>query len=145
MTFSIQFLTSLHILLTIISFPDIRVTNEMISKDTNLSHEQVRKLIRKLKSANILTFQNGTGKATLAKKANEITLWDIYYAVENENLESLNKFALQMPYSILGENEKAVILSNIETSLKTLKESLSQRTLETIKDEIDIKNNQIAF
>ena len=84
---SIQYVASVHILLTIISVPDTRVTNEKLASDTNLSYEQIRKIIRKLKASNILSFKNGTGKISLARPASEITLWNIYNSIEAENIE----------------------------------------------------------
>lgn len=48
-------------------------------------------------------------------------------------------------HSILGENEKKVLNKNFLETINILKEKLSSRTLQDIKEEIDIKNNQIAF
>lgn len=142
---SIQYVASVHILLTIISVPDTRVTNEKLASDTNLSYEQIRKIIRKLKASNILSFKNGTGKISLARPANEITLWNIYNSIEAENIEEQQKFTNEISHSILGENEKKVLNKNFLETINILKEKLSSRTLQDIKEEIDIKNNQIAF
>lgn len=142
---SIQYVASVHILLTIISVPDTRVTNEKLASDTNLSYEQIRKIIRKLKASNILSFKNGTGKISLARPANEITLWNIYNSIEAENIEEQQKFTNEISHSILGENEKKVLNKNFLETINILKEKLSSKTLQDIKEEIDIKNNQIAF
>ena len=142
---SIQYVASVHILLTIISVPDTRVTNEKLASDTNLSYEQIRKIIRKLKASNILSFKNGTGKISLARPANEITLWNIYNSIEAENIEEQQKFTNEISHSILGENEKKVLIENFLETINILKEKLSSKTLQDIKEEIDIKNNQIAF
>lgn len=140
-----QYVASVHILLTIISVPDTRVTNEKLASDTNLSYEQIRKIIRKLKASNILSFKNGTGKISLARPASEITLWNIYNSIEAENIEEQQKFTNEISHSILGENEKKVLNKNFLETINILKEKLSSRTLQDIKEEIDIKNNQIAF
>lgn len=87
---SIQYVASVHILLTIISVPDTRVTNEKLASDTNLSYEQIRKIIRKLKASNILSFKNGTGKISLARPANK-KLFGIFITLLKQKTSRSNK------------------------------------------------------
>ena len=130
-----HFPAPLHILLKISNFPDTRVTNEMLAKDTNLSAIEIRKLIRKLKAGNILDFKNGTGKLVLAKPPSEITLWDIFNVVEHENFDYLKEYLLNLPNYI--ENEKNVIIKNVDSTLQAIKQELEKKNLQNIKDELN--------
>ena len=130
-----QFPAAIHILLKISNFPDTRVTNEMLAKDTNLSAIEIRKLIRKLKAGNILDFKNGTGKFVLAKPPSEITLWDIFNVVEHENFDYLKEYLLNLPNYI--ENEKNVIIKNVDSTLQAIKQELEKKNLQNIKDELN--------
>ena len=107
----------------------------MLAKDTNLSAIEIRKLIRKLKAGNILDFKNGTGKLVLAKTPSEITLWDIFSVVEHENFDYLKEYLLNLPNYI--ENEKNVIIKNVDSTLQTIKQELEKKNLQNIKDELN--------
>lgn len=128
-----QFPAAIHILLKISNFPDTRVTNEMLAKDTNLSAIEIRKLIRKLKAGNILDFKNGTGKLVLAKTPSEITLWDIFSVVEHESFDYLKEY---LTITNFIESEKDVIETIISQGFEQLKFFLNKKTLSDLKNEI---------
>lgn len=59
-----------------------KVTSSMIAASVGTNPVVIRNLMSSMKKAGIITVQRGTGGASLAKRPEQITLYDIYKAVE---------------------------------------------------------------
>ena len=64
-----------------------RVTSALLSKSTGTNAASVRAALSALKRAGIVDVARGTGGATLARRAEDVTLLDIYQAVEPTSLD----------------------------------------------------------
>ena len=65
----------------------VRVTSALLSKSTGTNAASVRTALSALKRAGIVNVARGTGGATLARRAEDVTLLDIYQAVEPTSLD----------------------------------------------------------
>ena len=65
----------------------LRVTSALLSKSTGTNAASVRAALSALKRAGIVNVARGTGGATLARRAEDVTLLDIYQAVEPTSLD----------------------------------------------------------
>ena len=91
MQFSSRLTIAAHILLCIETFKDdCKVTSSFLAGSINTNPVIVRNILGLLSSAGIVEIKAGVGGAYLAKSPNEITLLDIFKAVEKE--ESLFNF-----------------------------------------------------
>ncbi|MDE5936770.1 MAG: Rrf2 family transcriptional regulator [Ruminococcus sp.] len=91
MQFSSRLTIATHILLCIETFKDdYKVTSNFLASSINTNPVIVRNILGLLSSAGIVEIKAGVGGASLAKSPNEITLLDIFKAVEKE--ESLFHF-----------------------------------------------------
>lgn len=81
---SVQFSLSVHALLMIACFPDEKITSEIVAESAGCNPVIIRNAFSKLRNAGILTTKSGKGRNTLTRSAEEITLWEIYSAVEGE-------------------------------------------------------------
>lgn len=83
MQISSRFTIAIHVLICIDTFKDDRkVTSEFLASSVNVNPVVIRRLLQQLKSAGIVNVIRGAGGAEIAKPLNEITLLDIYNAVE---------------------------------------------------------------
>lgn len=78
-----KFTTAVHILTCIDVFSDqMRVTSDFLSGSTGVNAVIIRNVLAQLRSSGIVSTRQGSGGAHLAKSLNEITLYDVYKAVE---------------------------------------------------------------
>ncbi|MBR1824155.1 MAG: Rrf2 family transcriptional regulator [Ruminococcus sp.] len=88
-----KFTTAVHILTCIEVFSEqMRVTSDFLSGSTGVNAVIVRNVLSKLRSAGIVNTRQGSGGAHLAKALDEITLYDIYKAVDCVDDEGLFHF-----------------------------------------------------
>ena len=80
--------TALHALLVIaVISPKKKVTGEFLAKSAGCNPVIIRNILGRLKSAGIIDIARGTGGATLRLEPKDITLWDVYSAVDNTALD----------------------------------------------------------
>lgn len=83
MQISSRFTIAIHVLICIDTFKnDRKVTSEFLASSVNVNPVVIRRLLQQLKSAGIVSVIRGAGGAEIAKPLNEITLLDVYNAVE---------------------------------------------------------------
>ncbi|MBR1753159.1 MAG: Rrf2 family transcriptional regulator [Ruminococcus sp.] len=83
-----KFTVAVHILTCIDVFGDERrVTSDFLSGSTGVNPVIVRNVLSQLRNAGIVSTRQGSGGAHLAKPLDEITLYDIYLAVDSVDSE----------------------------------------------------------
>lgn len=83
MQISSRFTLAVHIFACIDTFKDeYKVTSDFLAGSTNVNPVIVRKILGQLKSAGLVDVARGSGGASISRPLNEITFYDIYYAVE---------------------------------------------------------------
>lgn len=109
--YSTKLSVSIHILSVITLTQDQPVTSEYIASSINTNPALVRRLMSRLKKAQLIKTSTKIGVTGLAKKAEDITLLDIFLAVE----ENLNLFGIHT-----NTNHKCPVGAKIESTLKHL-------------------------
>ena len=88
-----KFTVAVHILTCIDVFDgQMRVTSDFLSGSTGVNAVIVRGVLGQLRNAGIVETRQGSGGAHLAKALDEITLYDIYKAVDCIDDEGLFHF-----------------------------------------------------
>ena len=88
-----KFTAAVHILACIDIFDgQMRVTSDVLSGSTGVNAVIVRGVLGQLRKAGIVETRQGSGGAHLAKALDEITLYDIYKAVDCVDDEGLFHF-----------------------------------------------------
>ena len=88
-----KFTAAVHILACIDIFGgQMRVTSDFLSGSTGVNAVIVRNVLGQLRNAGIVETRQGSGGAHLAKSLDEITLYDIYKAVDCVDDEGLFHF-----------------------------------------------------
>ena len=83
MQISSRFTIAVHVLICIETFKDEqKVTSDFLASSVNVNPVVIRRILQQLKAAGIVKVARGTGGAELARPAGEITLLDLYRAVE---------------------------------------------------------------
>ena len=140
MQISSRFTLSVHILLCIDLFSDTKkVTGDFLAGSTNINPVVVRRLLGELKSAGLVLIARGTGGATLAKSADEITLYDIYLASRCVGDDGLFHFHENPNKSCpVGRSIHSALGGELERIQRVMESELRAVTLEMIKNNIKI-------
>ncbi|MCB0334230.1 MAG: Rrf2 family transcriptional regulator [Bdellovibrionales bacterium] len=83
MSFSSRHAISTHILMVLACCPNLKASSDRLAASVNTNSVVIRRLLAKLRDAGLVTVQKGPdGGYSLAKAPSEISLWDIFEAVE---------------------------------------------------------------
>ncbi|MFJ8064375.1 Rrf2 family transcriptional regulator [Psychrobacillus sp. NPDC096426] len=82
MKISSRFTVAVHILSLVTINQNVLCTSEWIAESVNTNPVVIRRVMGKLKQAGLIDIRRGQGGAKLLKPLHEITLLDVYHAVE---------------------------------------------------------------
>ena len=93
MQISSRFTVALHILACIARFSkQTKVTSAFLANSVNTNAVIIRNILLQLKAAGLIRVERGTGGAYLEQPADEISLLDVYKAIEPLEKETLFRF-----------------------------------------------------
>lgn len=146
MQISSRFTLALHIFACIDSFKDeYKVTSDFLAGSTNVNPVIIRKILGQLKSAGLVEVARGSGGASVAKPLDQITLLDIYNAVEC--VEDGNLFHFHEnpnPKCPVGRNIHLILDDKLLRVQQAMEKEMESVTLQDIKTDTEkyIKKNQ---
>ena len=126
-----KFTVAVHILTCIDIFDgQMRVTSDFLSGSTGVNAVIVRNVLGQLRNAGIVETRQGSGGAHLAKALDEITLYDIYKAVDCVDDEGLFHFHENPNVDCpVGRNIHKAMHSRIDAAQTALENELKSTTL----------------
>lgn len=135
MQFSSRLTIAAHILLVIETFKDeLKVTSNLLAGSINTNPVIIRNILGHLSSAGIVGIRAGVGGAYLAKSPDEITLLDIFKAVEKE--ESLFHFHENPnPQCPVGRTVHSVMDGKLENIQAAMENEMAKITLSQLLKE----------
>lgn len=90
MRISVKCSSAVHVLLMIALLPaSYKITSEFLASSVGSNPVEIRKLLSSLKKAGIIDVARGPGGASLKKAPEDISLLDIYNAVDAASLDEL--------------------------------------------------------
>ena len=126
-----KFTAAVHILACIDIFGgQMRVTSDVLSGSTGVNAVIVRNVLGQLRNAGIVETRQGSGGAHLAKSLDEVTLYDIYKAVDCVDEEGLFHFH-ENPNAAcpVGRNIHKVMDGRLSAAQTALENELKRTTL----------------
>ena len=132
-----KFTVAVHILTCIDIFGgQMRVTSDFLSGSTGVNAVIVRNVLGQLRNAGIVETRQGSGGAHLAKALDEITLYDIYKAVDCVDDEGLFHFHenpnAECP---VGRNIHKAMDGRLQTAQAALENELKSTTIAQIVED----------
>ena len=129
MQISTRFTMAVHVLVAVGHFEGQRATSTFLAKSVNANPVVIRRLMGQLKEAGLIAVEMGLGGATLAHPADEITLLDIYLAVESTEEHLFHFHEDPNPSCPVGRNIHAVLDDELDAAQRALEDRLAQTTL----------------
>ena len=139
MKISVRFTAAVHTLLCIAYFEKAeRVTSEFISGSTGVNAVIIRKILLQLQKAALVETQAGVGGSHLLKKAEEITLRDVYRAInaDEEEREVFNFHPNPNEKCPIGGKIHQALDPVLEAAQKAMEAELSKTTIADLLSEI---------
>ena len=132
MKISVRFTAAVHTLLCIQYFEkDNRVTSAFISGSTGVNAVIIRKILLQLQKAGLVTTAPGVGGSHLAKQPKDITLCDVYRAI-NEGEEERSVFNFHPTPNAkcpVGGNIHTVLDASLANATAALEAELAKTTI----------------
>ncbi|MEK4248644.1 Rrf2 family transcriptional regulator [Paenibacillus sp. FSL W7-1287] len=140
MSISSRFAVGIHILALIELNKDGVSTSEFIANSVNTNPVVIRKIIGMLKQAQLVHVRPGIAGAELAKKISDITLLDVYKAVQvvSEN-ELFSIHDQPNPQCPVGRNIQEAIGPVLITAQSAMEKVLNHITIKDIVTDISNK------
>ncbi len=136
MRMSTQFTVTVQMLMLIMVLKGKKVTSNMLSESTGANPIMIRQLYGKLKSAGILNVSTGMGVTTLARDPADISLWDIYMAVEEYSPNELFKFHPNISNGCqIGRFFKEILGVHLDEAVRAMGEKMERISLAQLLEE----------
>ncbi len=138
MQISTRFTIGMHTLLCIAYFDgQVRTTSKFIAASVNANPVVIRRALVQLKDAGLINVASGTGGASLAKPASEITMLDVFDAVESVDGELFNFHENPNPECPVGKNVHTLLDDKLHEAQEAMRASLRKTTLADLLKELD--------
>ncbi|OLL32635.1 transcriptional regulator [Burkholderia sp. SRS-W-2-2016] len=129
MNTSSRFAFAVHVLALLSLQSGVPLSSEMIAGSVNTNPALIRRLLAMLAEAGLTTSQLGAGGgALLARSPAQISLLDVYRAVDDAQLFALHREEPN-PACMVGRNIQGVLRGVIDEAQQALEASLAARTL----------------
>lgn len=139
MTTSTRFAVAIHILAGIALHDGEAVRSEDLAGSVNTNSTVVRRILGLLADAGLSRSQLGQGGgALLARPASEITLLDIYRAVEEPGYFALHRSAPNQNCS-LGRHIVPVLETEFDQITQSLESELAKKTLADVVQKVETR------
>jgi DNA-binding IscR family transcriptional regulator len=126
---SSRFSIAVHIL-TLVSLSSVPCTSEFIAGSVNTNPVIIRRIIGNLKKAGLVHVKAGAGGTYLLKELDEISLLDVYRAVEVvEEGDLFNFHEHPNPNCPVGANIESALRTNMLEAQTAMEQKLAQVTL----------------
>ncbi|MBS6396601.1 MAG: Rrf2 family transcriptional regulator [Clostridiales bacterium] len=137
MQFSSRLPIAVHILLAIVEFEGKeKTTSAFLAGSVNVNPVIIRNTLGQLKAAGLVTVKAGEGGASLVKEPKDITLLDVFDAVEKE--EALFHFHENPnPECPVGKNVHAVLDNKLFAIREVMREKMKSITLQDLIDDMN--------
>ncbi|MDM5154474.1 Rrf2 family transcriptional regulator [Bacillus sp. DX1.1] len=142
MKISSRFSIAVHILSLLKNNPPSMCTSEFIAESVNTNPVVIRKITSYLKKAQFVYVRRGTGGAGLLRNLDEITLLDVYHAVNVVEEEKLFHIHEQPnPACPIGANIQSVLEVILVQAQEAMEQVLNSITMEQLVTSLQNKIN----
>lgn len=132
-----RFTVAVHTLLAINQFSEkYKTTSDFLASSVNVNPVVIRRTLISLKAAGIVDVKAGSGGATIAKPLTEITLYDVYRAVDCVEGDLFHFHENPNPACPVGRNVHAVLDAHLFAAQRAMEDELKKTTLSDLAQEL---------
>lgn len=132
-----RFTVAVHTLLVIYFFEGKeKTTSEFIAASVNVNPVVIRRALLSLKAAGMVEVKAGSGGASIVKDLKDITLFDVYRAVDSVDGDIFHFHENPNPACAVGKNIRAVLDTHLADAQRALENELKKVTLYELTREL---------
>lgn len=139
MKYSHKLSDAIHVLSYVDIYKDGDLSSNTIASSIESNPSLVRRLMSGLVKADLLISQPGKASTRLARPAADITLLDVYNAIDDEH-HLLHVDDKTNPKCVVGGNIQATLNVVYDNVQRDAEKSMDQVTLQSIIDDILVRN-----
>lgn len=125
-----RFTVAVHTLLVIYNFSaTTKVTSDFIAASVQVNPVVIRRTLLSLKAAGMVDVRAGSGGASIIKDLGDITLYDVYKAVDSVDGDLFHFHENPNPACPVGRNIHAVLDSHLRDAQAAMENELKKVTL----------------
>lgn len=144
MQYSSRLTIAVHILLCIVQFEkEVKVTSTFLAGSVGVNPVIVRNVLGQLQEAGLVETRAGVGGSTLAKEPQDISLLDIFRAVENAGETLFHFHENPNPQCQVGKTVHAVLDQRLAVVQSAMESSMQSVTLQSMIE--DMKQQQASL
>ncbi len=134
MQISSRLTIAIHILACIETFKnEYKVTSDFLAGSVNVNSVVIRRILSQLRTAGFVEVARGTGGAEIKKPLSEISMLDIYHAVDCvENGELFHFHENPNPNCPVGRNIHAILDNKLDRVQQAMETEMAHITMEEI-------------
>ena len=134
-----RYSVAIHSLMMIAAFEGQRkITSNFIAESTGMNPVTIRKVFSRLKEAGLILIKPGPGGAKLAMAPQNMTLLDIYAAVEDSSFSELFHFSQNnSAWCPVGRHINNILTGRFENVAEVIRKQLSSVTLLDLLNDLD--------
>lgn len=138
MQISSRFTIAVHMLACMDVFKEnYKITSDFLASSINVNSVIIRKILSQLKEAGLIEVKRGPGGATIARPLEEITLLDVYHAVDCLEENTLFHFHENPnPDCPVGRNIHYILDDRLIQVQKVMEQELKSMTLADIESDL---------
>lgn len=136
---------ALHIFACIDTFKDdYKLTSDFLASSVNVNPVVIRRILGQLKSAGLVNVTRGSGGCEIAKPLTEITMLDVYRAVDCVESDSLFHHENPNPECPVGRNIHSILDEKLLRVQNAMEHEMQNITLAEIERDLQncITNDQ---
>lgn len=133
-----RFTVAVHTLLVIYFFEGKeKTTSEFIAASVNVNPVVIRRALLSLKAAGMVEVKAGSGGASIVKDLKDITLFDVYRAVDSVDGDIFHFHENPNPACAVGKNIHAVLDTHLADAQRALENELKKVTLYDLTQDLE--------
>ena len=135
-----RFTVAVHTLLVIHTFGrEQKTTSDFIAASVQVNPVIIRRTLLSLKAAGMIEVKAGSGGATIVRDLKDITLYDVYRAVDSVEGDIFHFHENPNPACPVGKNIHAVLDTHLADAQAAMENELKKVTLFDLTHELDQK------
>lgn len=140
MHISTRFPVAVHLLLLVRLFQNKnKVTSDFIAKSVGTNPVVIRNIMGQLRDAGLIEILAGTGGINLLKEPQDITLFQIYNAIDPvDNSQLFRLHGHPLPQCSVGGNIYQLLSGHFNNAQKALEQSLAMVSLQQLVEELNL-------
>lgn len=143
MKYSHKFSDAIHILAYLVIYKDGDLSSKAISSSVEANASVIRSLMSNLKKAGLIQSRQGISGATLTRDPKDISLLDIYEAIDMDH-QLLHIDPKTNPHCIVGGNIQVVLNKTYHQIQDKALDEMRQTSLQDVLDDIIVNQNAKA-